>query len=59
MTPQYPPRKISDQLGRVRDSMTQDHYLGRKLTDRQTADALEKLLGSDGARDEKCPKGIH
>ena len=29
--------------------MTQDHYLGRKLTDRQTADVLEKLLGSEGA----------
>ena len=44
-----PARKISDQLGHARVSMTQDHYLGRKLTDRQTADALEKLLGSDGA----------
>jgi hypothetical protein len=29
--------------------MTQDRYLGRKLTDRQTADALEKLMGSDDA----------
>jgi integrase len=44
-----PTRKISDQLGHSRVSMTQDHYLGRKLTDRQTADVLEKLLGSDGA----------
>ena len=44
-----PARKISDQLGHARAGMTQDHYLGRKLTDRQTADALEKLLGSDGA----------
>ncbi len=24
-------------------------YLGRKLPDRQTADVLEKLLGSNGA----------
>jgi integrase len=31
-----PTRKISDQLGHARVSMTQDHYLGRKLTDRQT-----------------------
>jgi integrase len=44
-----PTRKISDQLGHSRVSMTQDHYLGRKLTDRQTADVLEKLLGSSGA----------
>ena len=42
-------RKISDQLGHSRVSMTQDHYLGRKLTDRQTAEVLEKLLGFDGA----------
>jgi integrase len=44
-----PTRKISDQLGHSRVSMTQDHYLGRKLTDRQTAEVLEKLLGSEGA----------
>jgi len=45
-------RKISDQLGHSKVSMTQDHYLGRKLTDRQTADVLEELMGSDetGAR---------
>jgi integrase len=40
-------RKISDQLGHSKISMTQDRYLGRKLTDRQTADVLEKLLGSE------------
>ena len=28
-----PTRKISDQLGHSRVSMTQDHYLGRKLTE--------------------------
>lgn len=39
-------RKISDQLGHAKISMTQDRYLGRKLTDRQTADVLENLLGS-------------
>jgi integrase len=44
-----PTRKISDQLGHARVSMTQDHYLGRRLTDRQTADVLEKLSGSEGA----------
>ena len=42
-------RKISDQLGHSRVSMTQDRYLGRKLTDRQTAEVLEKLLGSGEA----------
>jgi integrase len=42
-------RKISDQLGHSKISMTQDRYLGRKLTDRQTADVLEKLLGSEDA----------
>jgi integrase len=47
--PAVPTRKISDQLGHSRVSMTQDHYIGRKLTDRQTADVLEKLLGSDSA----------
>jgi integrase len=39
-------RKISDQLGHSKISMTQDRYLGRKLTDRQTADVLEKLMES-------------
>jgi integrase len=48
-----PTRKISDQLGHARVSMTQDRYLGRKLTDRQTADVLEKLLGSGTAEAEK------
>jgi integrase len=38
-------RKISDQLGHARVSMTQDRYLGRRLTDRQTADVLEDILG--------------
>jgi integrase len=41
-----PTRKISDQLGHSKVSMTQDRYLGRKVTDRQTADVLEKLLES-------------
>jgi integrase len=44
-----PTRKISDQLGHTRISMTQDHYIGRKLTDRQTAEVLEKLLRPGGA----------
>lgn len=39
-------RKISDQLGHSKVSMTQDRYLGRKLTDRQTADVLERLMES-------------
>jgi integrase len=46
-------RKISDQLGHSRVSMTQDRYLGRKLTDRQTAEVLEKLLGCSELGAEK------
>jgi len=41
-------RKISDQLGHSKVSMTQDRYRGRKLTDRQTADVLKV----DGVRGE-------
>jgi integrase len=37
-------RKISDQLGHAKVSMTQDRYLGRRLTDRQTAEVLEGLF---------------
>ena len=51
-------RKISDQIGHSKVSMTQDRYLGRKLTDRETADALEKLLGSDGSDGVNCPKTV-
>jgi integrase len=51
-------RKISDQLGHSKVSMTQDRYLGRRLTDRQTADVLENLLGFDGPDEEKSPKSV-
>jgi integrase len=37
-------RKISDQLGHARVSMTQDKYLGRKITDRETARVLEGIV---------------
>jgi integrase len=47
-------RRISDQLGHAKVSMTQDRYLGRRLTDRQTADVLEGLFDHGG--DEKHPK---
>ncbi|WP_147256187.1 hypothetical protein [Pseudonocardia hierapolitana] len=47
-------RKISDQLGHSKISMTQDRYLGRRLTDRQTAEVLEGLFGVPG--DERVPK---
>jgi integrase len=40
-------RKISDQLGHARVSMTQDNYLGRKLTDRETADVLEGMFDDE------------
>ena len=48
--------KISDQLGHSTVSMTQDRYLGPKLTDRHTADVLENLLGSGGPGEERSPK---
>ncbi len=43
-------RKISDQLGHSKISMTQDSYLGRRLTDRETAEVLEEMFesGQDG-----------
>jgi integrase len=47
-------RKISDQLGHSKISMTQDRYLGRRLTDRQTAEVLQGLF--DQADGEKSPK---
>jgi integrase len=37
-------RKISDQLGHAKVSMTQDLYLGRRLTDRQTSDVLDDMF---------------
>ena len=40
-------RKISDQLGHAQVSMTQDRYLGRRLTDRETAEVLEAILDVD------------
>jgi integrase len=40
-------RRISDQLGHSKVSMTQDRYLGRRLTERQTADVLEGMF-ADG-----------
>ena len=49
-------RQISDQLGHSTVSMTQDRYLGRKLTDRQTADVLEKLLESGDGYAKSVPK---
>ena len=51
-------RKISDQLGHSKVSMTQDRYLGRRLTDRETADVLEGLLPGEGHADEKGPKSV-
>ena len=43
-------RKISDQLGHSKVSMTQDRYLGRRLTDRQTADVLEGIVPAFGTK---------
>lgn len=54
-----PVRKISDQLGHARVSMTQDRYLGRRLTDRQTADILEGVFDvpEDVNRPNSVPAG--
>jgi hypothetical protein len=50
-------RKISDQLGHARVSMTQDHYLSRGLTDRETAEALERIIVDQGAYvSQECPE---
>ena len=38
-------RQIADQLGHSKVSMTQDNYLGRRLTDRRTAEALDITVG--------------
>jgi integrase len=43
-------RKISDQLGHARVSMTQDRYLGRRLTDRETAEVLEGIVPESHTR---------
>jgi hypothetical protein len=44
-----PTRKISDQLGEAPVGMTQDRYLGRRLTHRETAEALERIIDEPGA----------
>jgi integrase len=38
-------RQIADQLGHADVSMTQDNYLGRRLTTRRTAHALDTTIG--------------
>lgn len=47
-----------DQLGHSKVSMTQDRYLGRRLTDRETAEVLEGLVPGDGPIQEKGPKSV-
>ena len=39
-------RQIADQLGHAKVSMTQDNYLGRRLTSRRTAETLDRALGN-------------
>jgi adenylate kinase family enzyme len=49
-------RRVADQLGHARPSMTQDTYMGRKTVDRRAADALEGALGEpkdDQAEDDE------
>ncbi|MDX6296730.1 MAG: hypothetical protein QOI51_587, partial [Nocardioidaceae bacterium] len=38
-------RQIADQLGHAKVSMTQDNYLGRRLTSRRTAETLDRAIG--------------
>jgi integrase len=38
-------RQIADQLGHAKVSMTQDNYLGRRLTSSRTAQALDAAIG--------------
>jgi len=38
-------RQIADQLGHAKVSMTQDNYLGRRLTNRRTAETLDRTIG--------------
>ncbi|CAL9618299.1 Tyrosine recombinase XerC [Actinosynnema sp. ALI-1.44] len=45
-------RIVADQLGHARPSMTQDVYLGRKVVDPRTAEALESAFG-DGSNDTR------
>jgi len=42
-------RKISDQLGHAKVSMTQDRYRGQRLPDRKTADVVEEMFPDWGA----------
>jgi integrase len=37
--------QIADQLGHAKVSVTQDNYLGRRLTNRRTAETLHRALG--------------
>jgi hypothetical protein len=39
-----PLARASDQLGHSKVSMTQDRYLGRRLTDRQTSEVLDDMF---------------
>lgn len=48
-------RIVADQLGHSRPSMTQDVYLGRKVVDRRTAEALEAAFG--GPPEDDSGKG--
>jgi integrase len=50
-----PARKISDQLGHSKVSMTQDRYLRRRLTDRLTAEVLGKATPRRRRGSQKYP----
>lgn len=53
-----PTRKISDQLGHARVSMTQDHYLGRRPTDRETTEGFESMLGPEESDPRVSPRDL-
>jgi len=40
-------RQIADQLGHAKVSMTQDNYLGRRLTSRRTSQTLDAAIGTN------------
>ncbi len=47
-------RKVADQIGHSKISMTQDVYLGRKVANPEAAEDLERFLSADhGSQKEK------
>jgi len=47
-----------DQLGHSNIRMTQDRYLGRRLTDRRTAEVLDHLFDDEDPESKGTQKGL-